>query len=79
MTNESKHGYRVAVFIHSANQYLFVGNKLKDGSPEFNLDRMNACRLMSRSEADGLGQDIASSMDTTYVIEPWYETGREAN
>jgi hypothetical protein len=68
--------YRVALFIKEANQYLFVQAKTKDGSPVFSIDRMNAHQCLDLHDAHSLGEDLADCYETTYITEPWYESGR---
>lgn len=77
MINTSQHGYRVAIFIQDANQYLFLNKKHKDGNPFFSADRMSARRIEDIEEAHDMGDVLADAYETTYLIEPWYETGRD--
>lgn len=74
----SQHGYRVAIFIQDANQYLFLQSKNKDGNPFFSADRMNASRISTIDLAHDMGDVLADAYETTYLIEPWYETGRDS-
>ena len=76
--NTSQHGYRVAIFIADANQYLFLNNKHHDGNPFFSADRMNARKINTIDEAHDMGDVLADAYETTYLIEPWYETGRDS-
>jgi hypothetical protein len=68
--------YRVALFIKEVRQYLFVQAKMKDGNPSFSTDRMNAHQCLDLHEARSFGEDLADCYETTYITEPWYETGR---
>jgi len=76
--NTSQHGYRVAIFIQDANQYLFLHKDGKDGNPFFSADRMNARKSSTIEEAHDMGDVLADAYETTYIIEPWYETGRDS-
>lgn len=78
MSNTSQHGYRVAIFIQDANQYLFLHKDGKDGNPFFSADRMNARKSSTIEDAHDLGDVLADAYETTYIIEPWYETGRDS-
>lgn len=78
MNNTSQHGYRVAIFIQDANQYLFLHKDGKDGNPFFSADRMNARKSYTIEDAHDLGEVLADAYETTYIIEPWYETGRDS-
>jgi hypothetical protein len=77
MKQSQSHGYRVAIFIADAKQYMFMHNKLKDGNPHFSIDRMNARRIGTAEEAHDIGDALADAYETTYIIESWYETGRD--
>lgn len=76
--NTSQHGYRVAIFIKDAKQYLFLHKDGKDGNPFFSADRMNARKSSTIEEAHDMGDVLADAYETTYIIEPWYETGRDS-
>jgi hypothetical protein len=78
MTQQTSHGYRVAIFIADANQYMFMHDKLKDGNPYFVADRLAARRIANADEAHDIGDALAEAYETTYIIEPWYETGRDS-
>lgn len=78
MNNTSQHGYRVAIFIQDANQYLFLNKDNKDGNPFFSANRMSARRVDSIDAAHDMGSVLADAYETTYIIEPWYETGRDS-
>lgn len=72
-------GYRVAIFIADSNEYLFMQRNYVGGSPFFSADRMNAKRVYGIDTAHDIGDALADAYETTYIIEPWYETGRESN
>jgi len=75
--NNPNYGYRIALFIEKANQYLFIQHKLVDGCISLGASRMSACRFDDAESAHSMAQDFASDYETNYIIEPWYETGRE--
>lgn len=68
----------MAIFIKDARQYLFLNKDGKDGNPFFSADRMNARKSNTIEDAHDLGSVLADAYETTYIIEPWYETGRDS-